>query len=194
MPKLILRKNSEAIKEFELTGPKPVYLIGSSSSNDLVIPDDKVAPRHLRVEKHDGCYYIEALETFAGTHLNGRPLVKRAQIVDGDDISIGDHSLLFENIVSKTMLINIQDDSEIELIGEDDIPAPLDSVGEKTNALEETEPTISATETAFSDHDELFDVEEFPDETLTEELTANVLTPQFPPTKPLFLLAIDGPY
>ncbi|MFQ5707468.1 MAG: FHA domain-containing protein [bacterium] len=97
MPKLILKKKAEVIGEFVLDGTKTVYTVGADDSNDFVIVDKKVSIRHLRIGQAGGNFYIEDLKSAFGTYLNGRPLLKRAQIVQGDEVAIGDHTLLFEN-------------------------------------------------------------------------------------------------
>lgn len=182
------------MQEFPLDGSKSVYTVGSAADNDFVISDKKVSPKHLRIEQFTGSYYIAALDSTVSTRLNGRPLFKRVQIVDGDDISIGDHNLIFDSGATNKITDIDVEDNDLEIIGEDDLPDPVDLPPQpSTLNLEEASTENISTPSATSS-DEFYEVEEFPTETLTDELTGSALTPQYPLAKSLCLLAIYGPY
>ncbi|MCH8019163.1 FHA domain-containing protein [candidate division KSB1 bacterium] len=198
MPKLILKWKAEIINEYLLDGKQTGFTIGSDATNDCVINDKKVAPNHLKLELIKGCYYLENLDGNFETDLNGRSLLSRVQIVDGDDIGIGEHNLLFETAATSTLDLPTED---LEVIGEDEIPDKVELDPSKSFNLDETSPVEDITRATSTGSEEFYEIEEFPEDTYTEdlntstqEITASVLTAQFPPTKSLYLLAIYGPY
>jgi len=198
MPKLILKWKAEFINEYLLDEKRSAFTVGSDANNDCVINDKKVAPNHLKIELIKGCYFLEKLDSDFETDLNGRPLLSRVQIVDGDDIRISEHNLLFEYATTNTLDLLTED---LEVIGEDRIPDPVDLDPSKPFNLNEASPVDDITRARSTGSEESYEIEEFPKETYTEDLntstqkiTASVLTPQFPTTKSLYLLAIYGPY
>jgi len=198
MTKLILKWKTEIINEYLLEGKQTEFTIGSDTNNDCVINDKKVAPRHLKIELITGCYYLENLDSSFETGLNGRSLLSRVQIVDGDDIEIGEHNLLFENAITNTHDLHTE---ELEIIGENEIPDLINLNPSDSFKINEATPLDDLTHATSTGSEEFYEIEEFPEKTDTEELntstqeiTSSVLTPQFPPTKSLYLLAIYGPY
>lgn len=197
MRKLTLKWKTEIINEYILDGRQSGFTIGAGAGNDCVINDKKVAQRHLKIELTNGCCYLEILDSNYETDLNGRTLLDRVQIVDGDDIGIGEHNLLFENAITNTLDLHTE---ELEVIGDDEIPDPVNLHHSDSFNINEATPS-DLTHATSIDSEEFYEIEEFPEETFTEELntstqeiTASVLTPQFPQTKSLYLLAIYGPY
>lgn len=61
-------------------------------------PSQTVSRRHARFTRHDGRYYIEDLNAFNRTRLNGAPLVPHqdAELHDGDTLRLGNIDLRFE--------------------------------------------------------------------------------------------------
>lgn len=101
MPKLTIKKKAEVVAEIHLDISRTAYTIGSESYNDVVLQDKKVSIRHVRIGHAGGQYYVEDLKSAFGTRLNGRPLQKRQQIVDGDEIALGEHTIVFENTLHR---------------------------------------------------------------------------------------------
>ena len=68
-----------------------VTTIGSARDNQLVLDDDAVASRHLRVSVEDGQAWITDLGSATGTMLNARALAPntRYALRDGDVLRIG---------------------------------------------------------------------------------------------------------
>lgn len=182
MPKLILKKRAEILKEFELGG-KSIYFLGSDPRNDFVVIDQKVSIKHLKIENSENQYYVEDLNSAFGTLLNGKPLHTRAQIVEGDEIAIGALSLIFEN--GNTPRIPAPEDTEqyIEVIGEEDFPEqsfkPESNVfGGKNRPRQETE--------------EFYEIEDLPGE--PKPVTNGTYKSTGAARKSYYLLTIDGPY
>jgi len=145
----------------------------------------------------NGCCYLETLDSNYETNLNGRTLLNHVQIVNGDNIGIGEHDLLFENAIRNTLDLHTED---LKVIGADEIPDPINFNPSDSFNINETTPS-DLTHATSVDSEEFYKIEDFPEKTFTEELntntqeiTASVLTPQFPQTKSLYLLAIYGPY
>ena len=97
MPKIVVKRKTETYKEFLLRPNQLRIKVGSEGDNDLIIADKNVSLYHLNVLKEGNQYFIEDLNSEAGTFLNGKKIEQRANLNDGDIISIGEHSLIFEN-------------------------------------------------------------------------------------------------
>ena len=95
MPKLIIKQKSEIISVLELDDTQDTYAIGSDKANDLILSDSKIAERHLQIRRINNSYHMSDLGSPFGTVLNGRPIKNRVQLVDGDEIIIGDYIILF---------------------------------------------------------------------------------------------------
>ncbi len=97
MPKLIVKKNETALAEYALPEARKVCLVGSGIDCDLRIEDQSLPDHLLRVDRLDGCYYLEAMDDKTVLHMNGKALSGREQIVDGDELSFAPYEFLFEN-------------------------------------------------------------------------------------------------
>lgn len=97
MPKLILKRKAEVILELPLKNTKATYTIGSDDDNDLVIDDKQVSNRHAQLERHGTQFYIRDLRSAFGTFLNGEKVTEQAELHSGDQISVGEHTIVFEN-------------------------------------------------------------------------------------------------
>lgn len=184
MPKLILKRRAEILKEFELGG-KAIYFLGTDPRNDFVINDQKVSIKHLKIENNDNQYYVEDLNSAFGTLLNGKPLHDRAQIVEGDELVIGGLSLIFENGVTPRWPKTETDDQVIEVIGEEDFPdqstSPSDWFGKQHKPQQDTQ--------------EFYELEDFPDDAHPQANGTHTPSPTITTSgKSYYLLAIDGPY
>ncbi len=97
MPKLILKRKAEVIKELPLKNARAIVTIGSDEDNDLVIDDKQVSNRHAQLERHGTQFYIRDLRSAFGTYLNGEKISEQAELHNGDQLTIGEHTIVFEN-------------------------------------------------------------------------------------------------
>lgn len=95
MAKLLVKIKAEIIKNYIIPGDKNSITIGSESDNDLVITDKKISMNHLKVSKNKDGYSVEDLKSAFGTIVNGHTLRNRTAVTDGDEIKIGQHTLIF---------------------------------------------------------------------------------------------------
>lgn len=72
-------------------------VIGRAESLPLQILDDLISRRHFRVifEEATSQYYAEDMESKHGTFVNMRRLADRVMLREGDQILLGETSLLF---------------------------------------------------------------------------------------------------
>jgi len=68
--------------------------IGRSASNDIRIDNLAVSSRHAKIRKVMNTYLIEDLKSTNGTFVNEKQ-IDRYELIDGDRVTIGKHSLLF---------------------------------------------------------------------------------------------------
>ena len=93
MYKLIEKIKGEKDKTFPLKGI--VHEIGRASSCDISLADNNKASRiHARLEKDSDGWWIVDLNSTNGTFIN-KERVKSKRLETGDEITIGDSSLLF---------------------------------------------------------------------------------------------------
>jgi diguanylate cyclase (GGDEF)-like protein len=69
-------------------------LIGRAGDCALALPHPSVSRQHCRIWHEDGHYLIEDLASTNRTFLNGKP-VTRAELRDGDQISVGSNAIKF---------------------------------------------------------------------------------------------------
>jgi pSer/pThr/pTyr-binding forkhead associated (FHA) protein len=99
MPKIIVKKKTETYKEFLIQPIQERISVGAENDNDLVILGKSVSLHHLVVLKQGNQYYIEDLNSESGTTLNKKNVKHKVNLSNGDTITIGDHSLIFENVL-----------------------------------------------------------------------------------------------
>lgn len=71
-----------------------VYPIGSERGNKILIPGDNVDPRHAILILHPKVFWLEDLNSKAGTFLAGKPVHGRAALLPGKEIGIGSYRLI----------------------------------------------------------------------------------------------------
>jgi hypothetical protein len=81
------------LQEVDLTGDEVV--VGRGSIGHVTIDDPMLSRRHIRIDLSGSEPTLEDLRSRNGTQLNGRPLVGRATLKDGDRIRIGTQELVF---------------------------------------------------------------------------------------------------
>lgn len=93
MPKLILKSHGAVLKEIKLD--KQRLTIGRKPDNDIVLDDQSASGHHARIIQIQAVYFIEDAGSSNGTFVNGKK-TDRKQLVNGDQITIGQHSLLYQ--------------------------------------------------------------------------------------------------
>jgi pSer/pThr/pTyr-binding forkhead associated (FHA) protein len=75
---------------------KPIFRIGRTAENDIVIDNLAVSRIHSVIEEDKGKYYVRDCDSLNGTIVNGRR-VGRTALKDGDEIQVGKHKLVFRS-------------------------------------------------------------------------------------------------
>ena len=120
MLKITLHLGDKVLASFESDNDD--ISIGRSISNDIQIDNLSVSGKHARVRKVLNTYLIEDLKSTNGTYVNEKR-IERYELLDGDRVIIGKHSLLF-NICSepkqvegfdadKTMILDTEKQREL---------------------------------------------------------------------------------
>ncbi len=77
-------------------GGKLRMLLGSDvASCDLVLAGKPIDAQHAVVIYHNGCYFIQDLESRGGTYVNGRRISDITELRVGDEISLRPYTLRF---------------------------------------------------------------------------------------------------
>jgi len=91
-PRLIVVSGMLLGQQMEL-GDVPV-IVGRASECALAMPHPSVSRQHCRIWRDGDRYLIEDLGSTNRTYLNGKP-VTRAELRDGDQISVGNNAIKF---------------------------------------------------------------------------------------------------
>ena len=83
----------EAGERFDLIGG---LSIGRSRDCDVQISDRYASSLHARVFSRGGRFFVEDMSSTNGTLLNGATLKGEAELIDGDNVQIGDTVFSFE--------------------------------------------------------------------------------------------------
>src|ERR1041384_7651600 len=67
--------------------------IGRKEGNTIRLTERNVSRQHARLYRQNGTVYVEDLNSYNGTKINGERLQKRTAIGEGDSIQIGDYRL-----------------------------------------------------------------------------------------------------
>jgi diguanylate cyclase (GGDEF)-like protein len=104
-------------------------VIGRAEDTDLTLSNNDVSRHHAAVSFEGGRYVIEDLTSTNGTFVNGRQIEQHV-LNPGDEISIGDHSILFDDGTSS--LFNIEE-TEVKRHGKETsiISEKFTSLGKK---------------------------------------------------------------
>jgi pSer/pThr/pTyr-binding forkhead associated (FHA) protein len=80
---------------------KKVSVVGRDEAATLQVEDDQVSRRHLQIrfDPAKANYIAFDMKSSNGTSINGRPLTSDTALVDGDQITIGNTTLLFTDDV-----------------------------------------------------------------------------------------------
>jgi pSer/pThr/pTyr-binding forkhead associated (FHA) protein len=96
MAELFLKFEDRILQEFLLSGG--TVTIGRQPDNILRIDNPAVSGHHAKIYSEGDHYVIEDAESFNGTYVNGQRISKVA-LKDGDNITIGKHTIEFRNDV-----------------------------------------------------------------------------------------------
>lgn len=73
-----------------------VTTIGRTTESDIMLPDTHASRNHARIFFAKGQWFIEDLGSRNGTVVNSTPIKRPAPLMAGDEIRIGDGTLVFE--------------------------------------------------------------------------------------------------
>ncbi|MCI0494448.1 FHA domain-containing protein [candidate division KSB1 bacterium] len=182
MPKIVVKRKAEVYKEFPIRPFQSRITVGSEGDNDLIIADKKVSMHHLVVEKEGTSYYVRDNKSAFGTFLNGERIQDRAPITSGDEIAVGEHTLIFENVLFEKAVLN-DEQSDVFL-------AEADTV------LEEAKTSSVPIADNGSDEDEAATDILVPEQIEDEALPVKPATTkgQTDGQAPHYLVTIYGPY
>lgn len=182
MPKIVVKRKAEVYKEFPIRPFQSRVTIGSEGDNDLIIADKKVSMHHLVVEKEGTSYYVRDNNSAFGTFLNGERIQDRASIASGDEIAVGEHTLLFENVLFEKALLN-DEQSDVFVVeaenGSENTIAPLPPIPENTAEEGETVTDVLVAEKIDEE---------------SQPVKPGIRKAQTDGQAPHYLVAIYGPY
>ena len=92
MATLLLKFKNTVLEEYPIT--KSPIMIGREHNNDIVIDNLSVSRYHIKIQKGEGNYVIEDLDSGNGSLLNEKKLTKDI-LKDKDEISVGKHTIVF---------------------------------------------------------------------------------------------------
>jgi pSer/pThr/pTyr-binding forkhead associated (FHA) protein len=94
MPDLNVKLGEKVIQKYLFD--KEVMSIGRARDNDIVIENLSVSRNHARIRRSDAKYILTDLNSANGTFVNN-VRVNKIELFDGDTITIGKHTIQFEN-------------------------------------------------------------------------------------------------
>lgn len=100
MAKLVVKHHGAVLKEVTLD--KARFTIGRKPDNDLVLDDESASGHHARIVQIQAVYFVEDAGSSNGTFANGKR-TDRKQLVNGDQITIGQHVLAYQEDTSQAV-------------------------------------------------------------------------------------------
>lgn len=94
MPKLTLTLEGKTIEEYDLD--RPAIRIGRLHGMDIVIDSAAVSRQQAEICREGDAWVIRDLGSANGTYINGQLLTSDRPLQPGDEIAIGQYSLVFE--------------------------------------------------------------------------------------------------
>jgi pSer/pThr/pTyr-binding forkhead associated (FHA) protein len=95
MPHIIVKLGDKIVKNFPVT--KDVVSVGRAKDNDIVLENLSVSRNHARIRREGEQMVLVDLNSANGVFVNG-VRVSRAELVDGDIVSIGKHRLHYSEL------------------------------------------------------------------------------------------------
>jgi pSer/pThr/pTyr-binding forkhead associated (FHA) protein len=94
--------NGELVKSYDIE--EPVIFIGRLPENHIPIFNMGISRRHVKIELDAyGAYTLTDLNSLNGTLVNGKK-VKKAALVNGDKITIGKYTIVYEDLRGEAAL------------------------------------------------------------------------------------------
>jgi len=100
MAKLVIKHHGAVLKEITLD--KVRLTIGRKPDNDLILDDESASGHHARIVQIQSVFFIEDAGSSNGTFANGKR-TDRKQLVNGDQITIGQHALVYQEDTSQAV-------------------------------------------------------------------------------------------
>ena len=103
---LRLINGEEQLQKVTVGGEK--VLLGRNPTADIVIDNPNISLNHAEIVKENGIYYIYDLDSTNGTFINDKRVTKKEIVQEGDKITLGLYSFIFQEEDDKNLtLINI---------------------------------------------------------------------------------------
>jgi pSer/pThr/pTyr-binding forkhead associated (FHA) protein len=96
MAKITVTIKGKPLKEVMLRKDETLT-IGRDPSNGISLDNPAVSRFHAKIYKHEWPFYVEDLKSTNGTVLNGSKLDWKAALSNNDKITIGKHTLIFND-------------------------------------------------------------------------------------------------
>jgi len=95
---------------------RPRLSLGRERSNDVSLDDENASRKHSEIVLREGSHYLKDLHSTNGTFLNGVLLHEEVKLASGDNIIIGDTSLLYQEAEGSRVIhsVSFKDDSPEE--------------------------------------------------------------------------------
>jgi sigma-B regulation protein RsbU (phosphoserine phosphatase) len=114
---------------------KALVTIGRSKRNDLVLADQWLSRNHAEIRQENGSFFIYDLESRNGTLVNGVRIGNKAQLQNGDVVTLGDQTLTFMQEASGSVILS---ESPGDLDMEGTVVVPTEQLLAATRGQEET--------------------------------------------------------
>jgi hypothetical protein len=112
MAELFLKFEDRVLQELLLSGGTVTVTIGRQPDNIVRIDNPAVSGHHAKVYSEGDHYVIEDCESFNGTYVNGQRIGK-AVLKDGDNVTIGKHTIEFRDEVRPVSIPHGAHDSAV---------------------------------------------------------------------------------
>lgn len=107
MAELTVKIGDQVLQSHSFDGD--LLRIGRSRENDLVLDNLSVSRHHLQIRSHQGRYVLFDMNSSNGTYLNGAR-VTRKELLDGDQITVGKHVLVWHDESQQSTVLEDPDD------------------------------------------------------------------------------------
>ena len=91
---LIVKQGPQIGIQFPLAAES--YVIGREASCDIIIQDAEVSRRHSQISWAENLFVVQDLASTNGTFLNGIQIATATPLKNGDNIGVGQTTLIFE--------------------------------------------------------------------------------------------------
>ncbi|MDD9938578.1 MAG: FHA domain-containing protein [Myxococcales bacterium] len=88
--------------------------IGRKDGNTIRLTERNISRQHAQLQRVNGAYVIRDLNSYNGVLVNGQRVVGESELHEGDEIQIGDYSILVEGAESKTDSPTLKEDEVAE--------------------------------------------------------------------------------